>query len=82
MIIRKWLEKSKKNFESTSKMEERAVAMFEYVEESKNKLNRGFLWMKIEILELKVELRTKVNPKLRYYLLWRLGWSLLKTVCL
>ena len=50
-------------------MEERAVAMFEYVEESKNKLNRGFLWMKIEILELKVELRTKVNPKLRYYLL-------------
>ena len=51
-------------------MEERAVAMFENdLEDSKNKLNRGFLWMKIENVELKIELRTKVNSKLRYYLL-------------
>lgn len=51
-------------------MEEGAVDMFENdLEESKNKLNRVFLRMKIKNVELKIELLTKVNPELTYYLL-------------
>ena len=62
--------KIQENFESISKMEEGAVAMFENdLEESKKKFNRAFLRMKIENVELKIELLTAIKPKLRYYLL-------------
>ena len=62
--------KIQENFESISKMEEGAVAMFENdLEESKKKFKKGFLRMKIENEELKIELLTAIKPELRYYLL-------------
>ena len=64
------LKKIQNNFESISKMEEGAVAIFENdLEESKKKFKKGFLRMKIENEELKIELLTAIKPDLRYYLL-------------
>ena len=64
------LKKIQNNFESISKMEEGAVAMFENdLEESKKKFKKGFLRMKIENEELKIELLTAIKLDLRYYLL-------------